>query len=95
MSERVTVGNIDKRSAAAEFRQRGQLPAPWLRAQQQAKRRLDEFRHGAALPSGFALEFGHDGVIDVQRGFHTGNHITCVAVWLDRITRPLRRCRLQ
>jgi hypothetical protein len=50
-----------------------------LQAEQQPQRGLDEFGYRAPLACGHPLELGHDGIVDVESGFHMGNHITDMA----------------
>src|SRR5262245_28882672 len=86
--ERVPVRDVDQRAAAPEGRERwrgGALP-PSLK--ESAQRGLNEFRHRSPLSRGFALELGHDRVVDDERRLHMEFHTTCMAV------RPSSRFRL-
>lgn len=67
------VRNIDERATAAERWQGGDSAPFSLRAKQQANRSLDQFGHRAALTCGLALEFRHDGVVDIEGTLHVEN----------------------
>ena len=56
----------------------------------QAERGFDQFRHGATLTGSLALEFGHDGVVNVERRLHMVICIIRMAIWqaLNVIVRP-------
>jgi hypothetical protein len=77
----VAVGNIDEGAAAVECRQGYQFVPLAMRAKQQAERRFDQFRHGAALTCGLALELGHDGVVNVESSLHMAICINHMAIW--------------
>jgi hypothetical protein len=78
----IAVRNIDERATAAERWQGGDSAPFSLRAKQQANRSLDQFGHRAALTCGLALEFRHEGFVDVDGGFHTEIHAIAMAIWL-------------
>ena len=64
------VGNVDKLSASVECWKRLDFFLSTSGLEQEPQRRLDQLRHGAALPRYLAFEVGHDLVIDIQRRFH-------------------------
>jgi hypothetical protein len=80
--QRVAIGNINECAAAAELWQDRDSLTFSLRAKQHAQRGLDQFGHGAALTCGLPLELSHDGIVDVERGFHMETHITEMDIWL-------------
>jgi hypothetical protein len=86
----LAIGNIDKGAAAAKARQDGEFPSLSLRSEKQAQCSFDQLGHAAALTCGFALELGHEGIIDVEGDLHTINNTTDAAIWLAWCGGPAR-----
>ncbi len=74
--ESFAVGNVDQLTPTVKLRKRRDFCALALRTHEQPQRAFDQFRHGQALPRGFALKFCHNRVVDVQRRLHMAKHIT-------------------
>lgn len=70
----VAIGNVDEGAAAVERGQRRKLHRARSRAEQLSERHLDQFGHRAAAARRLAAQSRHDGIVNVERGLHMGNH---------------------
>jgi hypothetical protein len=75
----VAVCDVDARAPAIERWQGREIGAFFSRLEKAAQRGLNELGHRPPLPRRFALELGHDRVVDIERRLHMENHIDCMA----------------
>ncbi len=78
----VAIGDIDQIASASKSREGAKFRFRFAAAglKQQTQRCFDQLGHSFTLAGRFPTETIHDGIVDVERCLHMGNHIGYMAI---------------